>query len=328
MRKNKLTTFSTGEEQFEADYRDKAILQNKANTELIDDLVLYVQQRFSNSEPLKIADFCCGDGAATNYLRICLEELGYKISIIGYDISAEQIKVATTTFGNSSELRFQIHDVAKPLQEGEFDVIFSLFGLHWLDEIKLPLALDHIHHALKPEGTLMFLVPLEKEGLYAKRKELVESSHWRAHFGNYKMLPFFSKPQQYLACTEKHFRIVDPEDSGERKVVGMAVPGSDMVFFEIDKFKRFLSSWIQEIRHLEGDEVRGKYLDELLAKLKKSGSESALPLKGTYPNCEDVEITPKNTVQFCERFFWFYGVNTKDKTAAHKSTPASAGVKL
>lgn len=340
------TTFSTGEEAFQRDYQGKAILQKTFHTAIADNLIDYIVENFKAGSTIKIADLGCGDGSATRYIFDKLSLLNFKIEMTGFDISSEQIKLANQQNTDANKpthaglLRFQQHDMANELPESNFDIIISLFSLHWLGPEKYPAAIESVSNALKDEGTFMFFAPLEKVEFFEARKNLMNSTKWKDYFYKYNMLPFFETKEQYTKqlhqFTFQNSQQSETEKAKSGTAPGMAVDGSTIVTFEeVEKFKQFLQSWMQELRHLKNrpdltpeaqQRLVDEYLKDLLSQLPEQDSGTAHNKGsfgiGNYPNCHNVEKTPKSTIQFCERFLWFYG--TKKQTA-HKVNAAEEG---
>ncbi len=252
--------------EFEAEYKHKAHLQRGFNSVLIEDFVQYVLRTVPDSKtrPIKIIDLCCGDGGKTRALLGALEEAGVQVScILGVDISEQQIHVANTDHANCKKLTFLCADVADLPFINEFDVGLSLFGLHWLPEINI--AASSIHKSLKPGGQLMFFVPLEKNDLFQYRANLVNGETWRHHFAQFSLRPFHDSVTPYVQAFNRYF-------IPENKAGVIAL--SQQVDFEVTRFKEFLTSWMQEIRHLPFA-LRNAYLDELVS---------------CFPSCSDPKV--------------------------------------
>ncbi|MGE3919768.1 MAG: class I SAM-dependent methyltransferase [Gammaproteobacteria bacterium] len=296
---HKTSTFTTdGKEQFRNDYEVTALLQKGFNAQVIDDLVAYILNEIptAKEKPIKLLDLCCGDGGITHALLIKLQEAGIQVEkIVGYDISTEQIKVATEKHSSAEpRLEFKLQNIATMTDQAEYDVVICLFGLHWLPNINE--VAEKIHNALKPDGKLMYFVPLEKTKLFALRTKLVNSPDWQAYFTDYDFSPFRSDPHEYFQAFTKLFQ---PENAD-------GIDGMQTVEFTEDRFKIFLSSWMQELRHLDNAADKQRYLDELVASLP--------PKDGL---CHDVETVEEPTpkIYFHERFSWFHGAKKPKKSA-------------
>ncbi|MCA0404323.1 MAG: class I SAM-dependent methyltransferase [Proteobacteria bacterium] len=124
--KNAVSVPETAEQQehlFDETYEKNANLQQQFNALLITQIVEYILQAIPTAKetPIRILDLCCGDGGATNDLANALEEKGILIDkIIGYDISPDQIKVASK-YDDGKKRRFKVQDVI-PQQNNIDDV--------------------------------------------------------------------------------------------------------------------------------------------------------------------------------------------------------------
>ena len=118
---------------------------------------------------LSILDLCCGDGSSTQALFNTLNATKTKVKeLVGYDISPHQIDSANKVNKNKS-LTFAVMDAEKLEEEQRYDLIISFFGLHRLERIDE--VVPRLHRALKADGRIVFLVPLEKDALYQLRVE-------------------------------------------------------------------------------------------------------------------------------------------------------------
>ena|GEM_PF-3477629 len=290
--------------KFEENYKENAHLQKGFNAVIIDALVAYFLRTIPDAKtrPIRILDICCGDGGITAALLEKLESAGIQVSeIVGYDIADAQIKVANKNHGDREELTFKVQDVQTMTDSEEYDAVISLFGLHWMDDIDL--AAKKIHHALKPDGKLMYFIPLEKIKLFALRKELIQSDKWRSFFEAsentkaFELTGFHSTPDKYTEA----FQALFTSESDE------AITGTQQVVFERERFVEFLSSWMQEVNHLKKPEERESFVNDLV---------DSLPLNNGA--CHDAERTTGNEVNFFERLLW--GFERKKETASEPKT--------
>lgn len=286
-----LGTFDTGKEQFEEDYEAKALLQRGFNAQIVDDFVAYIHRVIptATEKPLTILDLCCGDGGITKIILEKLTKSGIKVEkIAGYDISEAQIAVANKKYGKIPGLDFKVQDVTTMSDCAEYDVVISLFGLHWVENIN-QVAMK-IQQALKENGKLMYFVPLEKAELFKLRQSIISSEEWKPYFTNYKFSPFRYQPIDYFQAFDNFFQAENAN----------GISGTVTAEFSPEKLKTFLSSWMQELRHLDTEEKKIQYLDSL---------EEKLPFveKGVEHDVEQSRGELSKTMYFHERIFWFHG---------------------
>lgn len=282
---------------FERSYEDNAILQKGFNAQIVDDFIAYILRVCPEAKwrPIKILDLCCGDGAVTEAIfKKCIKAGILIKGMMGCDISPEQIDVATEKYGKRfSELTFRCQDALEMTDENEFDVVICSFGMHWFSEIDTIARV--MEKVIKPGGKLVCFTPLEKTQFFSMRSELVASPKWAQHFEGFALRPFIDSPDRYVNAFSTAFKM---ENEG-------GIRGTQRVDFAHENFKKFLSSWMQELRHLPL-ELRDDYLNDLLGKLPRSE-------KGVI---NDVEINTDGMIQFYERFSWIHAESKKVLTHA------------
>jgi SAM-dependent methyltransferase len=280
--------FHTKTENFSQTYASLAHHQETFNKELVEQLAFSVTQWFPNTqaEPLHILDLCCGHGKPTFDLLKKLDEKNIKISKIdGYDISIPLIQKAREDYAHEPRLEFMIQDAGNFNAHQKYDLIMSLFGLHWMED--LPQTAKLIAQALKPDGKIMFFVPLEKMDLFKWRKDFLQHSRWSSFFQGYALHAFIAEETFYTKAFEPYFESKTTLAKGERRIS-----------YTEQEFVSFLSSWMQEARHLstqrsEKDCVSG-YVTEMVASI---------------PVCSSGNVIKKESggILFTEHFFSYQG---------------------
>jgi len=229
---------------FDESYASKAHLQTSFNDLIIAKLVEKVQSWFPESistTSLKILDLCCGHGKPTYDLLTQLLASGIQVEkIVGLDISEAQISKAKSDYGDIDKLEFAVQDIETISYDHEFDIVISLFGLHWTKN--LPETALLIYESLKPSGQLMFFVPLEKMDLFESRQNFLLSTEWREVFTSFAIQPFIKDPEGYTSVFDPYF---------EHKSDALEVSsGTRTLHYTKQEFIAFLSSWIPELRYL------------------------------------------------------------------------------
>lgn len=94
----------------------------------------------------KVLDLACGKGRHS----ITLNELG--MNVLGVDLSQNSISIAQQ-FKNES-LKFKVHDMRKPIENTQFDVIFNLFtSFGYFDDCSDNVkVIQAINQMLSPNG--------------------------------------------------------------------------------------------------------------------------------------------------------------------------------
>ena len=296
------TTFNiSGKQEFGQDYAQKAHHQASFNDGLIMTLSTSISQ-WSYGHPIRIADLCCGHGKPTYDLLLALEAKGVKVEqITGYDISAAQIDTAKLNYGKVEQLDFHVQDVNTLRDSTKYDVVISLFGLHWMENINS--SAESISQTLKPEGKVMFFVPLEKMDLFGLRQNLIASEKWNHCFKGFKLSPFIADEQQYITAFDKYFA---HDEASTQK-------GSREIIYAKELAVKFWESWMQEVRHLKatgGD--YSQYLSDLF---------DTIP----YDPQGNVKKIDNDTISFRELFFEYQGkmLADSDHTDHESATEAT-----
>ncbi len=302
-----LGTHSTGEEQFNESYVENSHLQRSFNEQIVKNFIDYILRTIPNvkEKRIKILDLCCGDGGVTSALFYELTRAGISIEkMVGYDISSELIDIAKKY--ENENLKFQIQDLKKMDDQEEYDIVLSLFGLHWIDDIDC--AAHKIYQSLKSDGKLMYFVPLEKAKLFVLREAVINSPEFQELFKDYSFSPFRSNPEEYFQAFQIGFESENSTDEISSTVTKLLSP---------EKFKEFLASWMQELRHLQSQADVCRYLDKLFDNIP------------TTPDpCHDVEINDQGEVIFHERIHWFFGTKRQREQAVNVSEqPANVSKK-
>ena len=86
---------------------------------------------------MAILDLCCGYGKPTLDLRDKLISNGVEISkLIGYDVSADMIRTAQSKNEHFPQVQFHRKNAESEFDDvDEYDVVFCLFGLHWMNDL-------------------------------------------------------------------------------------------------------------------------------------------------------------------------------------------------
>jgi SAM-dependent methyltransferase len=288
---------------FKKDYREKAHLQKGINPQVIDDLVDYILRvkPESKEKPIRLLDLCCGDGGSTYLLLSQLDKNKIQVkSLVGYDISPAQIGVAAEYAQLDTRLSFEVRDINTLVEKDSFDVVLSLFGLHWIDN--LGSVAVKIQQCLKPEGILMFFVPLETEHLFELRSKLIQSTKWGEKFNGFYLKPFISNSNHYF---EVFALLFSYENEG-------GIYYADNIDFEQNRFADFINSWMQEIRYLEQENDRIQYTDDLIASIPDSPEI-----------CSDVKkittVDNEQKIRVYGRYSWFHFQNKTQEIAPTQS---------
>lgn len=282
--------FHTNTEGFGKTYAKLAHHQAKFNEEIIKKLSSTIQRWFPHTDqaPLSILDLCCGHGKPTIDLLRALKREGVCIAqMTGYDISPAQIEQATSLYKEEPRVKFGVKNAEALDEEKRYDIIYSLFGLHWMEN--LPQVAKGIARALKPGGKVMFFVPLEKKNFFEVRQAFIHQPMWQSHFKDYRLAPFIETAATYLTAFAPYMQ---PE-------LPYTCAGFSSFNYPEDKMVTFLSSWMQEGHHLrsigQGEEVVRAYIKGLLETVPKA------------PERGEVVKLDSGDYAFTEFYFQYHG---------------------
>jgi len=232
-----------GEKQFDADYVDNAHMQRSFNERYLRKLVAQIQLKFpKRDQPLKLLDIGCGDGNTTQQLYQQLKAAGYQqIEIKGIDISDKQIAVANQQKpADLNDISFVLCDALAFDEQDAYDIVYSFFTFHWVDDKK---ALSQIiADALKTDGVLFYLTVTRLEEWLAIRQQLLQKllqhPEWQQYFSDFELKPFavFS---DYATAFNHNFNSTECEAK------------ETPLNYSRSEFKKFITSWLPEIRHLK-----------------------------------------------------------------------------
>lgn len=167
------------------------------------------QASFAGNE--SILDIGCGDGKITKILS----EMAPNGNVVGIDRSEKMIAFALENFHKnaSKNLFFKLQDAEELDNRDEFDVIFSSYALHWIEDFSA--FLKKAHTALKQQGKLIFTIP---QGISAPleqaTKELLANNKWQVYFDKLKIAWKFQNEEAYAnhlknaGFTPKIFEVV------------------------------------------------------------------------------------------------------------------------
>ncbi|GAB4392244.1 MAG: hypothetical protein Tsb005_05440 [Gammaproteobacteria bacterium] len=284
---------------FSKDYQLKAHLQRSVNSEKIQEIVLKIKRwTLDKAAPIKILDLCCGSGESTYELLNVCTKANIKVELIdGYDISEEQIQVAQGFAKLNAKLHFYVQDVESMQIDSRYDLIISFFGFHWITNLE-NLATS-IKRALKPNGHLFFLVPLEKIELFNLREKLINSKQWCACFKKFSIQALRYNTDEYMHSFARSLSLDSQKHPREHK------------YFQYtpEAFKTFLESWMPEVQYLKQiDKSKvDKYLHDLITQI------SCSPYSFSSLSREQDPITGNTYIKFVEQLCWCSATNLKSK---------------
>ncbi len=139
-----------------------------------------------------VLDVGCGDGKIT----AAIANLVPHGEVVGVDISPSMIRFANQAFSNVANLSFDIQDAAQINYTEKFNLITSFTVMQWV--LPQAQALNAMHKALKPGGTLCIQMPTGlPEAMQGALSKLIFSDQWAKYFVGFSAPWKFYQPEEY-----------------------------------------------------------------------------------------------------------------------------------
>ncbi len=282
--------FQTEHESFTAEYSNLAHHQESINEILIRNICEYITHWFPNhmEEPISILDLGCGYGKTTSDLQQCLKTKGINVKkIVGYDISSDQILQAQEQYKEEETLEFRVQNIEDMQDDKQYDLVVSFFTLQWMESLRKTAKL--IKNATKPHGKLVFYVPLGDKGLFDQRCKLLDTPQWHEHFSQYSLTHFIDDEQTYKKTFEKYYE-TSPE---------LTTKDERHFIYTQQEFNTFLSSWMQELRHLRAKNIDGAtYANDLVNQVMQDALTDSIAT---------IEIDLGGNIHFTGHYYLYIG---------------------
>lgn len=282
--------FQTENESFTTEYSALAHHQESINEILIRNICEYIPHWFPNhaQKPISILDLGCGYGKTTYDLHQSLKAKRINVhKIVGYDISSDQILQAQEQYKDEHTLEFRVQNIEDMEDNQQYDVVVSFFTLQWMESLRKTTKL--IKNATNPGGKLVCYVPLGDKGLFDQRCKLLDSPKWHEHFSQYSLTHFIDDEQIYKKTFEKYY-----ETSQE-----LTTKDERHFIYTTQEFNTFLSSWMQELRHLRTKNIDGAtYATDLVNQVVQDALTDSIAT---------IKIDHENNIHFTGYYYLYIG---------------------
>ncbi|MEX0940230.1 MAG: methyltransferase domain-containing protein [Candidatus Babeliales bacterium] len=206
----------------------------------------------------KILDIGCGNGKTA---ALCARKLTSG-SLTAIDASSSMINFALEHYGNTSNLTFLLQDVVTMSFDQEFDLVYSLFCLHWVKDQEI--AMKNIAKSLKPGGKAVLYISLPNKFNKTFKDEfnkIINSTLWSPYKDllHYNHFPI-PKKTWFKYAKNNNFEV-------KFKTI------QDSNFYEnYDKFKqRYIAYGLgAEILQVMGHEIGNQFVDCYLENVYKT----------------------------------------------------------
>ena len=148
-------------------YSELSNLQRKHGEELIEKLSL---------ANVKILDLGCGAGYLSSLLA---DSVGPGATVVAIDPNKSRLEFAQKQYSRPNLLFIEANDVSLP--EDQYDLVFSNYVLHWIEN--KATVLKKVHQNLKPGGQFAFIVPEHQPTIIEQMDhmvgpEMTQGFHW------------------------------------------------------------------------------------------------------------------------------------------------------
>ncbi len=143
---------------------------------------------------MTILDMGCGTGYLSSVLA---DHVGPNGSVLAVDPDNDRIRVAKEAYGEIDNLRFiQGSTDNFPMKEQQFDMIFSNFVLHWVQDKEV--AFKRIHKSLKTGGKFAFNSGLDHSVHFDEMINLMDNERRSNIHSRFHYIP--AEQYQSIAC--------------------------------------------------------------------------------------------------------------------------------
>ena len=132
---------------------------SKAQFEFGKKIVSFLKVKHANN----ILDVGCGTGRTTSLFAAKEKP---EANIIGIDFSADMIDFAKNEFKEIKNLSFEVSSATDLKYVEQFDLVYSIFCLHWLKNAQKIKAVEKIFNSLKPKGFAYLYVSCRNDMFY------------------------------------------------------------------------------------------------------------------------------------------------------------------
>lgn len=183
-------------------------------------------------------DLACGAGY---YAQKAIEHGARRV--VGLDISSAMIDAARRELGGDNRLEFRVADCCKPLDVGEFDIVFAMWFLNYAADSHEQLKMwQNMFAHVKPGGKCIGIIPnfdwfsrSSSEGQFGSRMEVIQNVPEGVHYRCSKDVDppisfegYLLRRDVYESCAQKvgfeHVQWLDPIDPRDPQLDFSALP--------------------------------------------------------------------------------------------------------
>jgi trans-aconitate 2-methyltransferase len=221
---------------------DPEIYSNHSHFQYQEAMQLIHDHPFRGDE--KILDIGCGDGRLSEYIATQVP----RGQVVAIDSSSEMIAYAQKNYSRAN-LTFHELSAEEIRYKEEFDIIFSSFCLHWVEDKQQIFNL--IYHSLKANGQLLCAMVIRNEVMAQARTELLSLAQWEHYFIKYEDPSKTMMTRNYKECAiAAGFKI----NSHEIKITRVE-------FESEEKLNHFMRNLTLLLSRLPAEELKSAFMD-------------------------------------------------------------------
>lgn len=187
-------------------YNQNSAMRSDLGQKLIASLKLQGDER--------VLDLGCRTGKTT---KLCADQLSDGFAF-GVDVSADYINFAQNEYQDVANVVFSVADMANLQFDQEFDVVYSLFCLHWIPAQRA--AMRGIANSLTKGGRALLYIALEDKTIdvWEQSFQIVMAQH--PEWQQYSAATTFFQPVDVWAawCKDAGFTIVNHRTQEQRTI--------------------------------------------------------------------------------------------------------------
>jgi len=206
----------------------------------------------------KVLDIGCGNGKIT---ALCAGKLKTG-SLIAIDNSDSMIAFAQKNYGNIPNLKFGLQDVTTMRFDQEFDLVYSIFCLHWVKDQEV--AMYNIAKALKPGGKAILYISLPNEFKQAANREfykLIHNPSWDFYSSKLSDINYAVDKEVWLQYAQQN-----------NLLTSFRTMHDDVVYDSYQKFKQRVTAYGigYDIMQVMGQDTGNSFMDCYLENFYKA----------------------------------------------------------
>jgi trans-aconitate methyltransferase len=228
------------------------------------DTIEFILSSYNFKGTEKVLDIGCGPGQISDHFASILNGGG---SVVGIDVSQEMIRCANQVYagGNGGNLSFKVQRAEEIDYTAEFDVIYSTFCFHYVEDKEL--AFKRIYEALKEGGTLILVTTVWGRNLFNEaRHNLMKEEPWQTLFRDSNI------PRDHPSTPAIYVQLAT---AAGLAIAETKLKTTEIIFEDWEKAKTFYVNSTPQLAAIAEPELKEKFILEHMARtLSKKREEN------------------------------------------------------